>query len=421
MTTLKQAQANFKFRSFPALLGFLFVFGFFVFWRLGFPAVPYFDEVYHVPSARNLLNLSAYSDLAHPPFGKLLMAWSISLFGDHSWVWRFPSAVFGMGTLIVLFLLTARLTASRNIALLTTVLIGLDGMHLVQSRAAMLNTTMFFFMWLSLLLLIYNHQRAKGPVRWLYILSGLSIGLAVSTRIVAAMMLPILAITHAQMFCRRTGRWPLDLRLLLEIALYWGLLPLAVYEAAWFLVIPQIENKTLIDGWRSQNIMVNYHVHLKAGHNSGSAWWSWPFMIEPAWFDFRMFGKYTVAGVIALGNPAVYWMTLPAMFYSFFLYIKRHDLLHGSLLVGFLLLWLPCSFMHRVQFLHYYETAVPFVLISMALLLRDLWRQGPAGRLAVTFYFCVVVILFVYWLPLWTDLPIPHPYYRHHMWFKGWV
>src|SRR4051812_11871945 len=64
----------------------------------------YFDEAWYVPTARAWLATGEMLHQEHPPLGKLLIAASISLFGDNAWGWRVMSAAFGAVTILAVWL-----------------------------------------------------------------------------------------------------------------------------------------------------------------------------------------------------------------------------------------------------------------------------------------------------------------------------
>src|SRR3989338_9775352 len=93
----------------------LLVFSFLVrIWRISEPNRYYFDEVYHVVTARaySQNNPAAYDPFApppeegtaydwlHPPLAKLIQASSIKLLGDKPVAWRLPSAIFGTALIL---------------------------------------------------------------------------------------------------------------------------------------------------------------------------------------------------------------------------------------------------------------------------------------------------------------------------------
>ena len=81
---------------------------------LDFPATQYYDEVYHVKTAREFLTLSGNTDTSHPPLGKILIMLSMRVFGDHSWVWRSVPLAAGMGVLFLFFLLAENFSKIQN-------------------------------------------------------------------------------------------------------------------------------------------------------------------------------------------------------------------------------------------------------------------------------------------------------------------
>jgi predicted membrane-bound dolichyl-phosphate-mannose-protein mannosyltransferase len=107
------------------------------------------DEGYYLSAVHKILYLPPlpndpypYSPMGvetvieHPIGGKLLIAASTRAFGDHPFAWRLPSALFGTGVILLVFLLARRLTGDPVTGLVAAVLIALDPMMLVHSRMA---------------------------------------------------------------------------------------------------------------------------------------------------------------------------------------------------------------------------------------------------------------------------------------------
>ena len=119
---------------------------------LGYPGrVAILDEAYYLSSAHNILGLEQLADnpypyarpgldplIEHPIAGKLLIALSIRVFGDNAWGWRLPSAIAGTFVILLVYLLTFRLTGQRAMSLAAATLTALDPMMLIHSRIAML-------------------------------------------------------------------------------------------------------------------------------------------------------------------------------------------------------------------------------------------------------------------------------------------
>ena len=74
--------------------GMTLLFAALVFWHLGIPSKPYFDEIHYVPAARAML-ARRMANPEHPMLGKEAIALSIRLLGDTPFAWRLPSALTG--------------------------------------------------------------------------------------------------------------------------------------------------------------------------------------------------------------------------------------------------------------------------------------------------------------------------------------
>ncbi|HSP77742.1 MAG TPA: hypothetical protein VLQ93_04400, partial [Myxococcaceae bacterium] len=137
---------------------------------------------------------------------------------------------------------------------------------------------------------------------------------------------------------------------------------------------------------------------LKAGHSQSSVWWEWPLLTRPLW----MFTHHTPEGsrvIYALGNPLLWWFFLPALAHVAQRYLKLRQPGDGLILCGFFGAWLPWAFIGRVTFIQYLLPGVPFGVLAVATLLRDMtgaagrWRLWLAGAYATL---CVATFLHFY-------------------------
>ena len=97
----------------------------------------------------------------HPPTAKLLIAVGVRAFGYEPWAWRLASAVAGTLLAPVFFLFARRALATERAALLASLLLLADGVYLVQSRIAMTNIFAVLFQCLAALCVL----RAGVPER----------------------------------------------------------------------------------------------------------------------------------------------------------------------------------------------------------------------------------------------------------------
>jgi predicted membrane-bound dolichyl-phosphate-mannose-protein mannosyltransferase len=145
-----------------------------------------FDEAFYVNAARVILGWPAaphYADspigldpnTEHPPLGKLLMAASMSVFGDNGLGWRLPSLIAAMVALIVVYRIVRTTDRSAWLAVLVVALVSLDNLTFVHGRIGTLDmlvlAPMLVGSWLAL-------RR-----RWL--LAGLAMGVALLVKLTA--------------------------------------------------------------------------------------------------------------------------------------------------------------------------------------------------------------------------------------------
>ena len=185
--------------------------GFVRFWRLGSPhSIVPLDETYYAPNSYGYLchgtdmgfNAGAHTcaNMAptfavHPPVGKELTAIGIKIFGYRPFGWRFAPAVVGTLAILVVYGIARRLWPTKRWpAVAAATLVAVDGLEFVQSRLAMLDIFVMFFILLGIWLLLVDRDRAYGWTgpRWWRIASGLSFGLAVSSKWAAIPLLPVI-------------------------------------------------------------------------------------------------------------------------------------------------------------------------------------------------------------------------------------
>jgi dolichyl-phosphate-mannose--protein O-mannosyl transferase/Gpi18-like mannosyltransferase len=128
-----------------------------------------FDEIYFARAGEEYLqNLRIYEN-THPPLSKLLITFSIMLFGgmpkghglggwtglnalighmsngDNPYGWRFLDVLFGALVVVLLYAFAKRVTGSTVFATIAALLLTFDGMHFVQSRIATPEGFVVFF------------------------------------------------------------------------------------------------------------------------------------------------------------------------------------------------------------------------------------------------------------------------------------
>jgi len=118
--------------------------------RYAVPPEKIFDEIYFARAAEEYLRHQYIYENTHPPLTKLLITFSVMLFGglghgDNAAGWRFLDVVFGALSVALLYVFAKRITQSALFAGIAAGLLLFDGMHFVQSRIATPESFVAFF------------------------------------------------------------------------------------------------------------------------------------------------------------------------------------------------------------------------------------------------------------------------------------
>jgi len=388
--------------------------------RLGFPAEEIFDEVYHAKTALQYLNGEPPTEWVHPPTAKLLIAVGVWAFGYHPWAWRLLPALAGIALAPVFFYLARRVLATERAALLASVLLLADGVYLVQSRTAMTNIFAVLFQVSAALLVLEAALRARLSAAWMTA-TGVALGLAVSTRwtsLWAAAFLGcvLLAIRGRRLFAPR------------ELALTFlafAALPVSIYVLSY---VPWMrQGHRLADLWPHQVAIWRYHSGLRATHPYFSKWYTWPWLYRPTWYYFKQDASF-VRGIVAIGNPALWWAAVPAAAWALLTGLRGRDPRRTFAGAGFFALYLPWGISPRtLNYSHYLFEAIPYACLALGLILDRAW-DGPA-RVPARAYVLLAVVMFLFFLPFLVALPVPIDWYYYDLrngvrpwtWFPTWV
>lgn len=387
---------------------------------LGYPREEYFDEVYHAKTALQYLRGEPPTEWVHPPLAKLLIAVPVAVFGYEPWSFRLAPAIAGILLAPVFLLVALRIVKSERAAIFATLLLLLDGVYLVQSRIAMTNVFAVLFQLLATLLML---RAVREPRLGLGAMAaaGLALGLALSTRWTSLFAWGFLGLVFLALRGRRAWR-P---RELLLGALAFLAIPAAVYLLSY---VPWMrQGHSVMDVVRAQREIWGYHAGLRATHTYFSPWWTWPWLYRPAWY-FWFSGEGFVRGIVALGNPAIWWASVPVSLWALLSGIRWRDEARILCGAGFFLLYLPWGLSPRtLNFSHYLFEAIPYACLSLGIWLDRRWDRGQA--LAARGYLLVAAVLFLVFLPFLTAMPVPTPLWGFRFptgagiwtWFPSWI
>jgi len=439
-------------------------------YRLDQPQGYVFDEVYHGVTAKLISrnDPSAYEwwqgapepntaiDWLHPPLAKYTQALSILAFGENSFGWRFSSAIFGVMAIGMVYLL-GKETFSPTVGLLAALLASLDGLLLVQSRIAMNDIHVTFFILVTLFLYVRSW---KVPTHRLqYLLSvGIAAGLAAGSKWSGVYGLAVVWLFEGVRYLelltsydqkksvaetiKTTGRyWGYRLLVL-------GVVPILLYVLSYSQMFLQgkslfcnqrevvtnhcyLNQEVAVDGSASDSYISHFHeLHeqiwwyqttLEATHDYQSRPWQWFLNFRPVWYHVEYLGD-SMANIYAFGNPLLFAFGDMAIFLTIILIVRQMKTIKPTLkgttefilnsklapilfvLTAYFAVWLPWQLSPRIMFFYHYTPAVPLLCIVLSWWLIQLAQKHP--RVAVSAVLGVAVC-FGLWYPLWTNLPVP--------------
>jgi dolichyl-phosphate-mannose-protein mannosyltransferase len=387
-----------------------------------------FDEVYHAKTALQYLQGVNPTEWVHPPTAKLLIAVGVWIFGYEPWAWRLMPVVAGIALAPVFYRLARTVLATERAAVLASVILLSDGVYLVQSRTAMTNIFAVCFQVAAALFLVRAVLRPRLPVKEM-MLAGLFLGLALSTRWTSLFAVGFLGVVLLAVRGRRlwTAR---------ELALTFvtfAALPLALYVLSYLPWMMQVDPWTtrLRELPEHTKAVWTYHATLRATHPYFSAWYTWPWLYRPTWYYFHQDSepRVVVRGIVALGNPWLWWGSVPVTLWAVITGARARDPRRLFSGLGFLFLYLPWGISPRtLNYGHYLFEAIPYACLSFGILLDAHW--DGAWRGAARGFLVLVVATFLFFYPFLAALPVPGSWYyfnffgspvRPWTWFSTWV
>ena len=358
--------------------------------------------------------------------------------GFNTFGWRIAACIFGTLCVPMMYLFARRLWPNRLFAIAAAVLVCFDGMFFVQSRIGMIDIFPIFFILLAYFLFLVHIQSRTTKASLISLAAlGLVLGIGIASKwIVLAAWASMMFLLVARAVWHKVGGpseeppvpggAPLRLYLVVAVLAFVDL-PVLIYVASWF---PFFERGQFVAHWdqlfRHPWLVLGdigdynfqsfaYHAHLTATHPYGSPWWSWPFLSRPVLYYAEYAGlgvdKFTgqplVAWMSNLGNPWIWWTSLPCVLSLPYFIIRHRSFPATVILLGFITQYLPWSEITRVIFMYHMFGGLIFMILALAFVLAQLAERVPnAGRKILVGHLAVAVAFFFYFYPVWTALPI---------------
>ena len=391
-------------------------------WRLDTPKGYIFDEIYYAKNAYSLISSGVELDqeggsefVVHPPLGKWLIGIGIKLFGNNEFGWRSSSALFGSASVLLIYLIAKRLFKSEFLALTAALLMAVDGLSLVMSRVALLDIFLMFFILLTFYFLLKEN----------YWLSGMAIGLGVSTKWSAAFLIPILLLLTLKLK-------ELNLSQILKRGGQFIFLPMAIYFTSWIGWFVSDKGWARNSGsnpisslWNYHLEILNFHTNLVEKHSYSANPWSWLVLGRPTSFYYQSGtscgAEECAQEILAMGTPLLWWSAIIAVAITLGFYIRTRNRSAEIVLAGFAGTYLPWFiFQDRTMFYFYSISTLPFLILALVYCFDLLLKYGNYQRLIMLFI-CVVAINFIYFLPVYIGIEIPYSQWLNRMWLPSWI
>ncbi len=441
-----------------------------------------FDEAYYARDSCLYLGIgqeacnapqATEQTYVHPPLGKWLISVGIKMFGYNAFGWRVMAAVFGILLVPLVYTLARRLFRDRFIGFVAGLLVATDFLLIVQSRIAMLDIFLAFFVTLGFFFLAMDRERLialrenfvlpfpgdppRRDPEWRFA-AGAAFGMALAVKwsaglaVAAAGVMAVFWSTGyvrdlrakqkdweegpetAQMY-ERTGR--LLGREYGSAAVAFLVVPLVIYllsYSLWFKdnverehctsgVDPVCESGFLATGKEFvdlQRSIFDYHIGLDATHPYESRAWTWPLVMRPvAYYYTGPPSTPSIHHIVAMGNPIVWWAALLALIWLAIRSFRKWRP-ERFVLVAWLAQYLPWLLIGRPLFIFYMTPVVPFMMIGLAGAIGSLKDLARPMKWTVIAYLVIAAgLLTLYFYPVLTGGGLTQDLWNSRMWFRG--
>ncbi len=426
----------------PLLLG-IFLFAFFTrFFRLSFPQEYIFDEVYHAHTAKLMavndkrafewghgeIEPNCAVDWLHPPIAKYTQALGMRLFGFNAFGWRVSSAFFGVLLIALVFKFTELLFSDSRISLLSSFLLSLDGLLLVQSRIAMNDVHVTFFIVLALYLywkwksLAVIGQRSSVS-NWRNIVEiGIVTGLAMGTKwsgifaLMTIILWELASFVVKELQRKDAVNQRKNLRSFLTTTITISSLSFITYISSYALMF--LQGKDLAYLMELHNQTLQYQFTLDATHSYQSRPLQWFLNTKPVWIWVN-YGEQSRSDIYAQGNPVLFplivggaLLTAHEMGRRLRSILARKSKIENRkskialvfLFTAYLMVWLPWQLSPRIMFFYHY---LPGVALGSILLAYWLVHFYEKYRRVVQGLILATIFVFILFYPHWTGMNMP--------------
>jgi dolichyl-phosphate-mannose-protein mannosyltransferase len=379
-----------------------------------------FDEEPFVKNAHSYA-LAVADNNDHPPFGKMLIAVGMLLFGYNSLGWRFVPLLFGLQSVCLAYWLGRVVFGNKRAGWMAAAFMAADGFFISYSRSGLLDGMMISFM-------LWGMVAALGARTWRGVLAaGVLIGLSTSVKWSGAMTAIPAAVGILMM--RRVSIFSV---------LWLGVIPV-VHTLIWMGAL-RLTGKASdpVSTWKV--IIGLYKHHLDLGHyknDLSSPWYGWPILMHPVVIKASTSGlksrsSSSVGNLISWAMSDLLLVAIPittlviairTRFRRYWLTMLDAPTMRGVLLMlvgwfAFMAPWLATrSTRGNYTFSHYYLPCYAFLLVMLGGLAAHLERKYPK---VITTYVGLVLVMAIFFAPVWGEFSLSATATNMRLWFPAW-
>lgn len=399
----------------------------------------YFDEIYHARTGYEFVHGFHVYEWTHPPLGKVFISLGIRMFGMTPFGWRFIGNIFGILMIPVFYIFAKRLFGKTSFAFLTTVLFTFDFMHFAQTRISTVDVyvTIFIIMMYMFMYEYYQSSFYDKPLGKTFVpllLTGISFGLGAASKWTAIYACAGIAVIFFAIMYKRclehyalgksefTGKF---VKTALFCVLAFVIIPIIIYSLSY---IPYLHTegtdgiKTIL---QNQKDIFVYHSKTVLGskHPYASKWYTWLIMKRPIFYYSGSVSDTLKEGISSFGNPAVWWVGLAAVLFSFYLAAVKRDRKSTYLLIGYLSCLLPWIPVERTTYIYHYFPCVPFMTLMIGRCYEYFYYKFRKRTMKIfVLHTIAALILFAMFYPVISGHAVNTWYVDKFLrWFSSWT
>lgn len=440
--------------------------------RIGYSdkGTPVFDEKhYAVQGMQGLMggmeNNPSYGLIVHPPLGKMFIGIGEWLFGYSPLGWRFMSTLAGVVIVISVAIIMHRLTKSLLIGMFSGFIANIEGVIFVMSRTAMLDIFITMFIILAVLCSVIeittDNKGTSWYRRWWLLGAGLFSGLAMSVKVSGVYIPALMGVVMVVTVAWSSRSFKETVKALGAGLIYFLVIPVVTTLMVWMkwfsgessvyrhiseAGVMETEMPSFlpdsIQSFLSYQIgVLSFHGELRTTssddlsslHPWESKPWEWLYGVRPMVFydaDVSTSQSALVEQIRLIGNPAVWWLTIPVIIFAVYRALFTKNLAWAIVLGGFIVGYFPWLAMWERQQYFFYATAyAPFLVMGVTLLVKDCalivekvtkMSKNKSHFIVFSVYGAIALALFIYFSPWYYAIPISEEWRDSMVWFNTW-